>query len=331
MMNIGTIFNTSTAFIWITLIAIICIILFISILFLMRKRTKISKTQRYYIFLAIGIIVVTAVILQLTIYMSNTYEFPKAVLYTTEVLFVAYLAIICLVLVKVYRANLREAEKRNQEEQMAQLQRYVTNVEQLQHEVVHFQQNYVDVLSNLETLIANGQMEELATYFDENILPVNKSMVDNKYKLSQIKNMHVLELKGLLAAKMMRAQELKIDAQLEIVELIESLEMYKVELCQVVGILLDNAIEASAGTTAAFMKVAFVKNENTVTMLVQNSVPDEMPEIHQMFEKGFSTKGENRGLGLAIVEEIVNKNASVVLDTQILDDGTFMQGLIIRQ
>ncbi|MBC1474965.1 GHKL domain-containing protein [Listeria grandensis] len=326
-----SIFSSNSVFIWIILIAVACVVLFIGMMFLMKKRVRISKTQRYYIFLAIGIIIVTAVILQLTLYMSSTYRFPKTILYLTEILFAVYLGIICLVLVKVYRANLKEAQKRNQEEQMVQLQQYVANVEQLQADVVHFQQDYVEVLANLETLISNGQMEELAAYFDANIMPVNKSMVDNKYKLSQIKNMHVLELKGLLAAKMMRAQELKIDAQLEIVEPIETISMYKVELCQIVGILLDNAIEASEGQSGAFMKVAFVKNENTVTLLVQNSLPENMPEIHQMFEKGFSTKGENRGLGLSIVRGILNKNPSVVLDTQVLEGEAFMQGLVIRQ
>ncbi|KGL43737.1 GHKL domain-containing protein [Listeria sp. SHR_NRA_18] len=326
-----SIFSSNNVLIWVTLIAVACVVLFIGMMCLMKKRVRISKTQRYYIFLAIGIIIVTAVILQLTLYMSSTYQFPKTILYLTEILFAVYLGIICLVLVKVYRANLKEAQKRNQEEQMVQLQQYVANVEQLQSEVVHFQQDYVEVLANLETLISNGQMEELAAYFDANIMPVNKSMVDNKYKLSQIKNMHVLELKGLLAAKMMRAQELKIDAQLEIVEPIETISMYKVELCQIVGILLDNAIEASEGQPGAFMKVAFVKNENTVTLLVQNSLPENMPEIHQMFEKGFSTKGENRGLGLSIVRGILNKNPSVVLDTQVLEGEAFMQGLVIRQ
>lgn len=326
-----SIFSSNNVLILVTLIAVACVVLFIGMMVLMKKRVRISKTQRYYIFLAIGIIIVTAVILQLTLYMSSTYQFPKTILYLTEILFAVYLGIICLVLVKVYRANLKEAQKRNQEEQMVQLQQYVANVEQLQSEVVHFQQDYVEVLANLETLISNGQMEELAAYFDANIMPVNKSMVDNKYKLSQIKNMHVLELKGLLAAKMMRAQELKIDAQLEIVEPIETISMYKVELCQIVGILLDNAIEASKGQPGAFMKVAFVKNENTVTLLVQNSLPENMPEIHQMFEKGFSTKGENRGLGLSIVRGILNKNPSAVLDTQVLEGEAFMQGLVIRQ
>lgn len=45
-----SIFSSNSVLIWVTLIAVACVVLFIGMMFLMKKRVRISKTQRYYIF-----------------------------------------------------------------------------------------------------------------------------------------------------------------------------------------------------------------------------------------------------------------------------------------
>lgn len=49
-----------------------------------------------------------------------------------------------------------------------------------------------------------------------------------------------------------------------------------------------------------------------------------------MFEKGFSTKGSDRGLGLLNVKEIVNKNYINVSLNTCIESGLFKQELIIK-
>jgi two-component system sensor histidine kinase AgrC len=63
---------------------------------------------------------------------------------------------------------------------------------------------------------------------------------------------------------------------------------------------------------------------------VSNSSRPTTPELHKIYEKGFSTKGSNRGLGLNNLRDIVASCNNVTLDTQILD-GKFTQVLDIAE
>ncbi|WP_455797754.1 GHKL domain-containing protein [Clostridium butyricum] len=54
---------------------------------------------------------------------------------------------------------------------------------------------------------------------------------------------------------------------------------------------------------------------------------DKIP-IYKIYEKGFSTKGENRGLGLYSLKEITSKYNNVFLDT-VLENNEFKQLLQI--
>lgn len=49
-----------------------------------------------------------------------------------------------------------------------------------------------------------------------------------------------------------------------------------------------------------------------------------MPRVHTLFEENFSTKGDNRGLGLSTLKEIAEDNENVLLDTTI-ENGFFIQ------
>ena len=82
------------------------------------------------------------------------------------------------------------------------------------------------------------------------------------------------------------------------------------EVIEVLGILIDNACE-SVGTEPCAdkcIKLFVQEKEDRIIMKVSN--PSEyisFSEIHKMFEYGYSSKGENRGIGLAGVLELVKK------------------------
>lgn len=55
-----------------------------------------------------------------------------------------------------------------------------------------------------------------------------------------------------------------------------------------------------------------------------NKCKEDMPRIHELFQERFSTKGENRGLGLSTLKEITDSTENVLLDTTI-ENGYFIQ------
>ncbi len=80
------------------------------------------------------------------------------------------------------------------------------------------------------------------------------------------------------------------------------------ELITIVGNLLDNAMDALNGTENKEIHLSFLYQEGRLICTVSDNgpgIPEPIREL--MFNQGFSTKGENRGLGLYLVLRSVDK------------------------
>ena len=158
-------------------------------------------------------------------------------------------------------------------------------------------------------------MYGLKKYFNEKIQPLNQKMNSNNYKLGVLKNVHVPEVKGLLSSKIIKAQELGLDTFIDISEPIDEINIDIVELVRSIGIIMDNAIEAALSSEDKRICLGLIKKNQSVIIVVSNSFSGDIPSISMLFKQGFSTKGENRGIGLSNLKEILNKYRNVTLDT----------------
>ncbi|PTI08819.1 accessory regulator AgrC [Staphylococcus xylosus] len=216
-----------------------------------------------------------------------------------------------------YKRNMQEIEN---------YYKYTLQIEKINKEMRKFRHDYVNILSTLSDFIREEDMEGLRDYFHSEILPMQDSMQMNAIKINGIENLHVREIKGLLTTKILQAQEKNIRISIEVPEPIEKIDMPIINLSRVIGILLDNAIEASEKITEEpLIRIAFIKNEDTsVTFIVMNKCEPDMPKVHTLFQENFSTKGKNRGLGLSTLKELTDSTTNVLLDTTI-DNNYFIQ------
>ena len=79
----------------------------------------------------------------------------------------------------------------------------------------------------------------------------------------------------------------------------------------ILGIFLDNAIEAAAGSERKVVNFYVVEKNNKITVDISNSFSDTGLKLDDINKKGVSSKGENRGLGLYKVKEIIKKKQSL--------------------
>ncbi len=216
-----------------------------------------------------------------------------------------------------YKRNMQEIEN---------YYKYTLQIEKINHEMRKFRHDYVNILSTLSDFIREEDIEGLRDYFHSEILPMQDSMQMNAIKINGIENLKVREIKGLLTTKILQAQEKNIRISIEVPEPIEKIDMPIINLSRVIGILLDNAIEASEKITEEpLIRIAFIKNEDTsVTFIVMNKCEQNMPKVHTLFQENFSTKGKNRGLGLSTLKELTDSTTNVLLDTTI-DNNYFIQ------
>ena len=134
-----------------------------------------------------------------------------------------------------------------------------------------------------------------------------------------------------LVAKLLKAQSLHITVQIEVPEKIESISIDLMDLTRILGIFLDNAIEATLHHTQPHIQVAFLHtNPNELVIVIQNTMIAQYVDIQQLFDERFSTKRENRGFGLHNVRQLLERYPNILLNTY-LEQDCFIQEMVIER
>ncbi|PTH25913.1 quorum-sensing sensor histidine kinase AgrC [Staphylococcus arlettae] len=242
------------------------------------------------------------------------------------VIYVIFIITIAILIVTVSFSIIREIQYKRNVKEVENYYKYTLQIEKINNDMRKFRHDYVNILTTMSDYIRENDMAGLRRYFNDEILPMQDSMQMNTVKINGTKNLRVREIKGLLTTKILQAQEKNISISIEVPEPIDKINMPIIDLSRVIGIILDNAIEASETITEdALIRVAFIKNSDiSVTFIVMNKCEDDIPRVHTLFQENFSTKRGNRGLGLFTLKEITDSNANVLLDTTI-ENGYFVQ------
>lgn len=323
----GHIYQTQQALASMIIFAYTCVLLKVIDIILGRvSKEVIFKGQ--YLFLVLVVSAVTVGLFYYYIWQGQKAGFTSSVLRANAIVFITYAIIMSVVLFIIVRSAVKNAKVEAQALQMRQLQEYVGALEALQKDVRVFRHDYVNILSGINGFITNEDMDGLRVYFRTKVIPMNSDMEVNISKLATLHNLEVVELKGLFATKLIRAQELGVNAQVEVYKKIDQINMDSIDLCRAVGILLDNAIEAVMGTEDPTIRVAIIQKKDAIVLVFANNLPEDSPPVHQFFDEGFSTKGENRGLGLSTLKKTLKKYPNVSLDTKVTQLG-FVQELEI--
>ncbi|MDA5658907.1 sensor histidine kinase [Staphylococcus aureus] len=238
--------------------------------------------------------------------------------------FIGLIIFISVVILIMSLFTLKEMKYKRNQEEIETYYEYTLKIEAINNEMRKFRHDYVNILTTLSEYIREDDMIGLRAYFNKNIVPMKDNLQMNAIKLNGIENLKVREIKGLITAKILRAQEMNIPISIEIPDEVSSINLNMIDLSRSIGIILDNAIEASTEIDDPIIRVAFIESENSVTFIVMNKCADDIPRIHELFQESFSTKGEGRGLGLSTLKEIADNADNVLLDT-IIENGFFIQ------
>jgi len=247
----------------------------------------------------------------------------------TGILSIIVCFIVSLLFIKSSMDIMRESECREWEinEQKTELKYqklYNSSMEAMLFEVSRFRHNYSNTLAVLKGFADSGDFERLKKYINELCQKQHIAFADNRSTLTQIKNGAVA---GLLASKMLMAEKSEVVFKLSVNGELDSVNMPLMELCEVLGILLDNAVEAAAESAGKYVRVEIDAAGSGTVFRIENSV-DKKPDIRRLFEKGYTTKSDGHGLGLHIAENILKKSASASLNT-FSDDERVLQELSV--
>ena len=282
-------------------------------------------SKRYYII--ISFVLAIAFIYFYIISQTNLQESNSLNFYA--IIFVSITVLLSLVILLLSAFALREMKYKRKLQEIEAYYEYTLRIESINNEMRKFRHDYVNILTTLSDYIREDDMPGLRKYFDEHIVPMKDKLKTRSIKMNGIEKLKVREIKGLITTKIIQAQEKRIPISIEVPDEIDRIDMNTVELSRIIGIIVDNAIEASENLEEPLINIAFIDNDESVTFIVMNKCSDDIPKIHELFEQGFSTKGDNRGLGLSTLKELTDSNENVLLDT-VIENGYFVQKVEIN-
>lgn len=162
--------------------------------------------------------------------------------------------------------------------------------------------------------VGTNDINGLKTYYSQLLVDCDK--VNNLYTLSPdvINNPAIYSL---LTSKYHKADELGITIHLEVFLNLNELNMKIYEFTRALGILMDNAIEAAYECENKIINVEIRKdfNINRQLLIIENTYMEKDVDLDKIYQKGYSSKPNNTGLGLWEVRQIMKKNKNLNLYT----------------
>jgi two-component system, CitB family, sensor histidine kinase MalK len=153
-------------------------------------------------------------------------------------------------------------------------------------------------------MVHMGYYEKLAEYINKTIDNRNNEMGSITRKIQD----HVLA--GFLIGKLSYAREAGVEFNVFCEQPLPQPNHTDTthELITIIGNLVDNAVEAVTGCPSKKIDVQFDYGDEILTVEVSDSGLGMNEELqNKIFQKGFSTKGENRGLGLYLISRSIEK------------------------
>lgn len=190
-----------------------------------------------------------------------------------------------------------------------------------------FKHDYNNTLQTMYGYIQLGNMTGLKKFFEE-ILDESRAITAlDKLNPELFKNPSLF---GIITAKYEYAKQNSVNIDFEIYGELENADMQIYDLTRILGIFLDNAVEASSGSEKKKVNFMVSERKDTVIIEISNTYSEVSLKIEDMNKKGVSSKGENRGLGLYKVKEILKKYPKVKHETIALN-GMFRQKMVINK
>lgn len=177
-----------------------------------------------------------------------------------------------------------------------------------------FKHDFDNIVTTIGGYIKTNDMEGLEKYYSQ--LQEDCSKVNNLYILNPdiINNPGIYNL---LTTKYSEAEENGIKVNLTFLLDLNELHMKIYEFARILGILLDNAIDAASECDEKVLNI-FFRNEarnNRNIILIENTYKDKDVDLNQIFNKGITGKENHTGLGLWEIRQLLKKNNNVNLYT----------------
>ncbi len=175
---------------------------------------------------------------------------------------------------------------------------------------------------------------------DKTVVEYIDKLVDNKIKDNEkimYKTSKIPEggLRATIYSKLTLMDNYKIKYTLDIAndvrtaDLINLGEDLTLNICKILGVFLDNAIEAVRKLRKKNIDVEFYIMDGYLNIDITNNFKG-MLDINKLGMRKYTTKGDGHGYGLSLVEQIISENSKFLKNEKRINGDKFTQTLKIK-
>lgn len=318
--NMFVVFNiNSQSLVKIPLYRILCVLCIYLFLFLLTKLIKyfkvninifenLSKKNKLLLILSIFLILIILILqFYLIIFYSNS--MPLIVSFVNILILIIYFTISICSIVNISKLEItkRDLESANHT---------VHSLTILHDQVRSFKHDFDNIVNSIGGYVVNEDIQGLKKYYNQLLEECNKT--NNLYALSpQVINHPAIY--HMLATKYYEADQqnvqINLNVFLDLNEIEERMKIY--DFTRILGILLDNAIDAAKECNNKILNVTFRKelSNNMIVVIIQNTYSNKDVNTEAIYQKGISSKENHSGLGLWKIRQILMKNNNLNLFT----------------
>lgn len=188
-----------------------------------------------------------------------------------------------------------------------------------------FRHDFNNIMQAMGGYIQTNNMDDLKIYYNTLIPECFK--INNLYRFHS-KLMRNAAIYSIVSDKYNLAEKKQVKMSLNILIDLNSIHLDNYHFSKILGILLDNAIEASCETQNKIVNLSFQPLDNKQLIIIENTHLCKNISMKKIFQKNFTTKPHNSGLGLWEIQRIIKKHKNLHLQTKI-DADFFSQTLVI--
>lgn len=193
--------------------------------------------------------------------------------------------------------------------------------------ISHEQKNQLLVI---RSMLDDNSSQELVDYVDGLL----DKKVGFKYEwIGELNHLPLSGLKGLINYKLIEAHTLDININISISKDVNNSNLnslsttQKDELYSIMGVYLDNAIQAAKESNKKEVSLEIYKENEKIVIIIANTYNGKI-EMEKLDNYGYTTKGKNHGVGLHLVKKII-ENEVIYSQLRSLFEDYYVQKLII--
>ena len=232
-------------------------------------------------------------------------------------IFIAFSIISMILSIKTVN---NEIERANLQKDKEITEVYKNEIKHMYDSVRDFKHDYMKIYSSMSMLIERGDIDGLRDFFNNEIVPLQNDILNETDTAHEITKISDSIIQGTVYNYIIKAKNKGIEPVINIDgDVPNTVSVTSVELARILGIILDNAIEAVCGIKDGTRKAVILgvyADKEHVTYIVKNTYSVQ-PDLSKIFDNDYSTKGGEHGRGLAIVKRITDKYDDVFLNVKL--------------